>query len=49
MTGVLHFDRHQDYDIISERRLRSFNMTVRRALDTGDWKDFVLEKVNSIC
>ena len=45
MKGVLHYDLQQDYDVISPGRPHSFNLKVRRALDTGDAFDVVLEKV----
>ena len=45
MQGVLHFDRNQDYDMTGSRRLQSFNMTVRRALNTGDKFDIIIDKV----
>ena len=45
MKGVLHYDVQQDYDVISSRRPHSLNLTVRRALDTGDIFDVVLKKV----
>ena len=45
MKGVLHYDRQQDYDVVSSRRPHSFTLTVRRALDTGDIFDVMLEKV----
>ena len=45
MKGVLHYDRQQDYDVISSRRPHSLNLTVRRALDTGDVFDIMLGKV----
>jgi len=44
MKGVLHYDRQQDYDVVSSRRPHSFTLTVRRALDTGDIFDVMLEK-----
>ena len=43
MKGVLHFDRNQDYEMVSPRKLQIFHFTVRRALDTGDKFDLELK------
>eukprot|EP00795_Rhopilema_esculentum_P000142 gene143-9759_t len=43
MKGVLHFDRNQDYEIVTPRKLHTFHFTVRRALNTGDKFDVELK------